>query len=249
MIVTKEILKQGLSRRNTHSSKQMFLLGVTKEQMKIKGWKKRIIGKDIPEKNIKAFLELKNKHIEINKKLKKKKEQIKENEKTLFIKAFLIGKGYETLHGVCLKGGKFEYNLLINAYIANGGLVSDLQGLPYTRKEKKANKSRNKGRQKDFIKKSKNNYAKYLNSDEWRRRRKKHIKLTGGICAVCGTKQNIHAHHSTYDNVFTPEEINDLVSLCSFHHDELHKTHDKSKDLKLHTFEYIERVRSTISIG
>lgn len=73
MIFTKELLEKGKSSGGGWNNKQLSALGITDCS---KGWKFRIIGKDIPEKNIALFLELKDAHfktkIENGKNVKKK---------------------------------------------------------------------------------------------------------------------------------------------------------------------------------
>lgn len=75
MIITKEIIKQGETKKGQLNGKQTIALLVSKEDKKKKGWKKRLIGKDIPKENIELFLSLKNYHF----KNKKKKVYSKED--------------------------------------------------------------------------------------------------------------------------------------------------------------------------
>jgi len=70
MIITDEIIEQGKSRNGGWSDKQWRLLGII-NHYKIKGWKKRLIGKTFSEETIKKFLELKDKHIKSGTKKKK----------------------------------------------------------------------------------------------------------------------------------------------------------------------------------
>lgn len=65
MIITADILEQGKSRRNGWSNSQIRALGVPgiKTTWRNKGWKKRIIGVDVPAGNIRKFLALKDVHL------------------------------------------------------------------------------------------------------------------------------------------------------------------------------------------
>lgn len=62
MILTAEIIKQGRSKRGGWSKLQFMCLGVSRKEMKVKGWKDKVVGTDIPENKIKAFLSLKDQH-------------------------------------------------------------------------------------------------------------------------------------------------------------------------------------------
>ena len=61
MIVTKEIVEQGISRNGGYSQKQMDLFGIMRPLLK--GWKKRMVGVELDEKKIEEFLKLKDKHL------------------------------------------------------------------------------------------------------------------------------------------------------------------------------------------
>lgn len=60
MIITNSIINQGASINGGWSLKQIKLLGAKRFK---KGWKYKVIGKDIPKSRINEFLELKNKHL------------------------------------------------------------------------------------------------------------------------------------------------------------------------------------------
>ena len=60
MLVTETILNDGKSRNGGWSMKQLNLLGVN---CLVKGWKRRIIGTDVPKSNIDRFLSLKDAHL------------------------------------------------------------------------------------------------------------------------------------------------------------------------------------------
>jgi 5-methylcytosine-specific restriction endonuclease McrA len=60
-ILTVDILNEGKSRNGFWSNKQLYALGIREIK---KGWKKLIIGKEVPDECIRNFLELKDKHLE-----------------------------------------------------------------------------------------------------------------------------------------------------------------------------------------
>lgn len=65
MIITEQILEQGKSSKGAWSKKQLQVLGVpiTKEFKLEKGWKKRLIGSNVPKGKIYSFLALKDRHL------------------------------------------------------------------------------------------------------------------------------------------------------------------------------------------
>lgn len=62
-------------------------------------------------------------------------------------------------------------------------------------------------------------YEAYLNSEEWKERRKRRLKMTGFRCSACHKKGMIQVHHLTYERIFR-EEMSDLLPLCKKHHDD-----------------------------
>lgn len=65
-------------------------------------------------------------------------------------------------------------------------------------------------------------YEEYLKTDHWRQRRKEILARDHEICAKCGDKAE-EVHHRTYANLLCePDE--DLISLCTPHHIEIHLT-------------------------
>lgn len=69
MKITQAILNKGKSSNNGWSYRQISLLG---ENQKNRGWKKRIIGKNVPRYQVEQFLELKDAHLRKGKKKKHK---------------------------------------------------------------------------------------------------------------------------------------------------------------------------------
>ena len=67
---------------------------------------------------------------------------------------------------------------------------------------------------------------KYMKSNRWKLKRKQRLKLDNYQCAVCShnglrCSQKLEVHHITYDNLGN-ENINDIVSLCRDHHQQIH---------------------------
>ncbi len=73
MILTKEILKQGMSSRGSWSEAQINCFGIAMRNNK--GWKSQIINKDFPPEAIEEFLSLRDEHL--------KPSQVREYEKFL----------------------------------------------------------------------------------------------------------------------------------------------------------------------
>lgn len=69
-------------------------------------------------------------------------------------------------------------------------------------------------------------YEKYIKSLAWRKRKDKWLGKYGRFCRICGEKK-VHLHHKTYEN-FTNEKDEDLIALCEFCHDLVHKYHEDS---------------------
>ena len=61
MIITQEILLQGMSRNGGYNTRQLYFLGT--HTKKNKGWKKRLIGTSVPDQNVKMFISLKDSHL------------------------------------------------------------------------------------------------------------------------------------------------------------------------------------------
>ncbi|WP_158611382.1 HNH endonuclease [Mangrovimonas spongiae] len=69
-------------------------------------------------------------------------------------------------------------------------------------------------------------YHEYLTSDTWKSIREKVKKRDNFLCQECKLKKAEEVHHLNYDNVFN-EKMEDLISVCSECHMELHKKEKK----------------------
>ena len=65
-------------------------------------------------------------------------------------------------------------------------------------------------------------YHEYIQSDEWREKRKEKLIQADYQCEKCGTGKNLVVHHITYDRLGN-EEMDDLVVLCKTHHNKTHE--------------------------
>ena len=67
-------------------------------------------------------------------------------------------------------------------------------------------------------------YRDYLQSEEWRARRTRHLEYAGSRCQLCNSdEQPLHVHHRTYERRGF-ERSADLVVLCAECHEAFHKT-------------------------
>ena len=65
-------------------------------------------------------------------------------------------------------------------------------------------------------------YEAYLASPQWEQVRRRIIRRRNGRCEACGSKENLHVHHGTYER-FRRELDDDLFLLCELCHDALHR--------------------------
>jgi 5-methylcytosine-specific restriction endonuclease McrA len=76
-----------------------------------------------------------------------------------------------------------------------------------------------------------NKYKQYLESNEWKDKRKLILQRDNNLCQLCKEKQAEAIHHLTYDNLYN-EPLEDLLSLCKSCHLTLHeRLSQKEKDL------------------
>ncbi len=63
-------------------------------------------------------------------------------------------------------------------------------------------------------------YNFYLQSDQWKLKRKKVLERDKNVCQACLTNKAEEVHHLTYDNIFD-EFLFELVSVCKNCHNEI----------------------------
>jgi 5-methylcytosine-specific restriction endonuclease McrA len=69
-------------------------------------------------------------------------------------------------------------------------------------------------------------YKKYIQSSEWKRKRRLRIKFDGGMCRgfhLIPKRNNLHVHHKTYSRLGNESVRFDLITLCEKHHKKEHK--------------------------
>lgn len=80
---------------------------------------------------------------------------------------------------------------------------------------KKKKKSRKKNRRRV-------DYYKYINSKEWKRKRKKVLRYYKNRCSICKKTWNLQVHHKHYRSLGR-EKFRDLQVLCSGCHANVHE--------------------------
>jgi hypothetical protein len=71
-------------------------------------------------------------------------------------------------------------------------------------------------------------YNRYINSPAWSDRKRAYFSTYARVCAFCGTTDDIHLHHHTYDRMGR-ELDEDLVPLCVSCHDAVHDYHRSNR--------------------
>jgi len=84
---------------------------------------------------------------------------------------------------------------------------------------------------------SKEELARYLDSDVWRWKREAKVKKVGRKCEACGRAHRLHVHHKRYPRVLGNESMKDLEVLCIYCHAERH-----SKDIREHPENFSEEL-------
>jgi 5-methylcytosine-specific restriction endonuclease McrA len=64
-------------------------------------------------------------------------------------------------------------------------------------------------------------YREYLKSNEWQHRRRQVLLRDAYVCRICGSEEDLHVHHLTYDRKFN-EPLYDLVTVCEKCHKLIH---------------------------
>lgn len=76
-----------------------------------------------------------------------------------------------------------------------------------------------------------NDYNQYINSAEWKKRKKEYYKKNDKRCLICGDKKSLNLHHLDYSNLSKTEDQH-LVPLCRCHHKEFHAEYGVSKNME-----------------
>ena len=64
-------------------------------------------------------------------------------------------------------------------------------------------------------------YKEYLETDHWKKTRKRALHRAKYKCQLCGSKENLNVHHNTYENR-GQEKDEDLIVLCQECHAKFH---------------------------
>jgi hypothetical protein len=73
-------------------------------------------------------------------------------------------------------------------------------------------------------------YSTYIASAQWATKRRQALEHHGHYCPACGTTQDLHVHHRTYQNLGR-EHMDDLIPLCTACHQGVHDLADTGMDL------------------
>ena len=92
-------------------------------------------------------------------------------------------------------------------------------------------------------------YHDYLQSNEWKRRRKIALKFWNHKCSLCNGGKNLDVHHRTYERL-GKENLNDLIVLCRSCHKLFHdrqSSHERPEHINAPLFRILQRVRNGLS--
>jgi uncharacterized protein YlaI len=65
-------------------------------------------------------------------------------------------------------------------------------------------------------------YREYMLSKNWIRKKQEKFNQVGRKCEICGSVDEIHVHHKTYERLGN-EKLKDLQVLCSKCHERIHE--------------------------
>jgi hypothetical protein len=80
-------------------------------------------------------------------------------------------------------------------------------------------------------------HSKYLKSNKWKKKRREALDYHGAACASCGATDNLHIHHINYSH-WGNEKMTDLIPLCEYHHNLVHKLIDELRETYKNTPTY-----------
>ena len=88
-------------------------------------------------------------------------------------------------------------------------------------------------------------YAKYINSSKWKKKRKRKLKQVGYKCERCGYtrySRRLEVHHLHYDS-FKNERMSDLEVLCSDCHKKADREREDDKTREIEMSRYMSGLR------
>ena len=74
----------------------------------------------------------------------------------------------------------------------------------------------------NYLTSPKGKYHEYLNSENWKIKRKEVLDRDNYTCKICNVNAAVHVHHLTYSNIFH-EHLEDLISIRAECHSKNHK--------------------------
>lgn len=90
-------------------------------------------------------------------------------------------------------------------------------------------------------------YEEYLHSDRWKeiktqlRKMGRHRK-----CRKCNSTEKLHFHHTTYKNLFTPDDHKDIIVFCEKCHNDIHNISKKENiSVKRATLKFLSNHRKS----
>lgn len=96
-------------------------------------------------------------------------------------------------------------------------------GWKYKKPRKKKVKSRPVIKPKIYKPAPSEKYTDFLQSTYWYKTRKIVLKRDNNMCTKCGSKENLHVHHLTYDNHHNERaHLENLITVCKSCHEEIH---------------------------
>jgi 5-methylcytosine-specific restriction endonuclease McrA len=90
----------------------------------------------------------------------------------------------------------------------------------------------------------KKNYTKYIQSKEWKEKRN-FIVGKYKKCSCCGSEENLHVHHLSYENLGNENE-SDLLLLCKKCHGLVHKGKIKIFYMNVEQLEAFNKIKDII---
>lgn len=79
-------------------------------------------------------------------------------------------------------------------------------------------------------------YVKYINSQEWQKKRKVRLEIDNFECRICGDTEGLQVHHKRYPKKLGTEDVsNDLTTFCARCHNVVTDMlrEEKHKDSKM----------------
>ena len=100
-----------------------------------------------------------------------------------------------------------------------------------------------------------NNYYDYINSSEWRKKRKERLELDGQRCRLCDSEERLEVHHrpSSYSKIPNESVKDDLITICKHCHDlvtnKIRKTRYMKRTIEPKKMEKARVSRKELSYG